>query len=88
MRGAVDRALALFDLTLSDPKLRGRTREICRAREVVCDFFCGGNLYQSDGSSLDRYFTVYAMAARLDREKRIASADATVATTRVSREPA
>lgn len=69
MLKAVDRALDLFDLTLADPRLHGRRKEICRAREVVCDFFYGDNVYKSDGPSLDRYFTTYAMAARLARER-------------------
>lgn len=64
MFGALERALELFDLTLADPKLRYRLKEICRAREVVCDFFYGDNSYQTDGESLDRYFTTYAIAAR------------------------
>ena len=61
---AVDRALELLDLTISDPKLLGRRKEICRAREVICDFFYGDNEYRSDGPSLDRYFTVFAIVAR------------------------
>lgn len=62
---AVERGLELFDLTLADPKHRGRTREICRAREVVCDFFFGDNEYGTDAESLDKYFLSYAIAARL-----------------------
>ncbi len=63
--GALDRALELFDLTLSDPKHRGaRLREICRAREVVCDFFFGENAYGSTPESLDNYFFAFALAAR------------------------
>jgi hypothetical protein len=45
-RGAFYRALELFDLTLSDPRLRQsppRLREIARAREVVADYFAGPN---------------------------------------------
>ena len=61
---AVDRALELFDLTLADPKLAGRRKEICRAREVVCDFFYGDNEYGSNAASLDKYFRPYALAAR------------------------
>ena len=44
LEGALDRALELFDLTLADPKHRGpRLRELCRTREVLCDFFFGEN---------------------------------------------
>ncbi len=65
---ALEAALELFDLTIADPKYRGlRLREICRAREVFCDFLVGENEYLSDGESLDRYFLEFAMAARKDR---------------------
>ena len=62
---ALERALELFDLTLSDKKWKNRAKEIARVREVVCDFFYGGNKYQSNASSLDRYFLHFAIAARL-----------------------
>lgn len=64
MNAALDRALELFDLTISDPKHRHRLKEICRSREVVCDFFFGDNEYHSSGISLDRYFTQFALSAR------------------------
>ena len=66
-RGALDRALELFDLTLADPRLRQtppRLREVARAREVVADFFVGPNQYRSTAASLQRYFDAYALAAR------------------------
>ncbi|HLD08298.1 MAG TPA: hypothetical protein VJB60_04515 [Candidatus Peribacterales bacterium] len=64
---ALDRALELFDLTIADPKHHGHCRELCRAREVVCDYFFGDNEYGSTPENLDRYFMVYAIAARRDR---------------------
>src|SRR3989344_6270088 len=60
---AVEKALELFDLTLADPRLRGRLREIGRAREVFCDAFCGGELYGSTFKSLMPYFDQFAFAA-------------------------
>ena len=63
-RPALDRCLELFDLTLADERWRGRRREIARAREVVCDFLVGDNLYGSSAESLDRYFLAFAVAAR------------------------
>ena len=70
MDGAVERALELFDFTMDDPRHRGpRLREICRAREVVCDYFWGDNEYHSTGESLDRYFLAYAGAARVRQGK-------------------
>ena len=65
--GAVYRALELLDLTLADSRHRqstARLREIARAREVVVDFFAGPNQYKSTGSSLQKYFDAYAVAAR------------------------
>jgi len=66
-RGALERALELFDLTLDDPRHRrspARLREIARAREVVVDFFDGSNQYHSTAASLQKYFDAYALAAR------------------------
>jgi hypothetical protein len=63
-QGAVDRALELFDLTLSDSRWRGRYREIARAREVFCDAIYGGKLYKSSLPDLVRYFDYFALAAQ------------------------
>jgi hypothetical protein len=63
-RPALDRCLELFDLTLGDERWRGRRREIARAREIVCDFLVGDNVYGSSVESLDRYFLPFAVAAR------------------------
>ena len=62
-RSALNRFLDLIDLTIADPRLRGRRKEICRVREIVCDYFVGGNIYRSTADSLDRYFMPYARAA-------------------------
>lgn len=64
MWSALERGLELFDLTVADPKLRHRLKEICRAREVVVDFLVGDNAYGSSAEDLERYFTAYALAAR------------------------
>jgi len=62
---ALTRALELFDLTIADERWRGpKRREICRAREVVCDFIVGDNEYGSSLESLDSYFIQFAMATR------------------------
>ena len=72
---ALERALELFDLTIADPRWRShRLGEICRAREVVCDFIAGDNVYGSTAESLDRYFLPFATAARLEYEARPLSA--------------
>lgn len=64
---AFERALELFDLTLDDPKHKGRYKEIARAREVVCDFFVGDNEYRSTAKSLENYFYPFNYAARKSR---------------------
>ena len=61
---AEERALELFDLTLSDPRWKGRRGEIARAREVFCDAIYGGQLYKSSLSDLTKYFDHFAFAAR------------------------
>ena len=63
---AVARALELIDLTLDDPRHRSsvaRLREICRAREVLVDFFAGTNQYGSTEVTLRKYFDAFAVAA-------------------------
>mgnify|MGYP001572676341 CR=1 FL=1 len=61
---ARDRALELFDLTLSDPRWRGRLREINRAREVFCDATEGGKTYGATLETLEPYFDRFALFAR------------------------
>lgn len=61
---AVERALELFDLTLSDPRWKGRRQEVARAREVFCDAAYDGALYKSSFSDLIQYFDNFAFAAR------------------------
>ena len=73
---ALVRALELFDLTISDRRWRGpELRELCRAREVVCDFLVGDNEYASSAASLDRYFLPFAVAG--NRERSVGAAAAT-----------
>lgn len=62
--GAVNRALDLFDLTIEDPRWRGRLREIARAREVFCDAVYGGKEYGTTFQNLQPYFDLFALAAR------------------------
>ncbi len=64
-QGAVDRALELFDLTLDDPRWRGRRTEIARAREVFCDTALGGTEYGTTLQDLEPYFDHFAFAARM-----------------------
>ncbi|MBI1754836.1 hypothetical protein HY250_02480 [Candidatus Azambacteria bacterium] len=66
-QNATDRALELFDLTLSDARWRGRLTEVGRAREVFCDAVLGGKEYGSSLADINRYFTHFAIAARQGR---------------------
>jgi len=67
MARAFERALDLLDLTLADPRWRGRLREIARARELLCDAASGGSEYGTTVEDLDRYFLAFAVAARSGR---------------------
>ena len=58
------RALELLDLSIADPRWKGRWKELARARELLCDAMFGGTAYGSDLASLDRYFFHFAVAAR------------------------
>lgn len=55
MNSAIDRTLELFDLSLAcnhDTKLS----ELCRAREEFCDYFFGGNSFNTDPAKMQRYY--------------------------------
>ena len=67
MTAAFERALELLDLTLADSRWRGRLKEIARARELLCDAVAGGGDYGTTLEALDRYFLVFAVAARRGR---------------------
>ena len=64
---AFSRALELLDLTIQDPRWKGRRKELTRAREFLCDAMLGGNAYGSNMVDLDRYFYYYALASRIGR---------------------
>ena len=58
------RALELLDLTITDPRWKGRRKELTRARTFLCDAMDGGKEHGSRLEDLDRYFLAYAVAAR------------------------
>ena len=62
---AFERALELIDLTINDKKnhKRGRLKELLRAREVLIDYFCFDNIYQSTDKSWQNYFLAFNYAA-------------------------
>jgi len=65
---ALERALELFDLTLADSRWIGRRNELCRAREVVCDFFAGSNAYHSTEKNIQTYFDTFAIQAWMQKQ--------------------
>jgi hypothetical protein len=67
MRAALERALELFDLTITDPRFVTERGEVVCASEVVCDFLVGDNDYQTTPGSLEAYFLAFATNARNDR---------------------
>ena len=64
---AFDRALALIDLTVTGDIRFSARREVCRARELLVDYFVGDNEYASTPDLLERYFDAFALKARLHR---------------------
>jgi hypothetical protein len=66
-RRALERGLELLDLTIADPKHRGRLRELTRLREVLVDYFWGDNVYGSSPRSWHGYFHPYGMAVSIAR---------------------
>lgn len=73
-RSALDRALELLDLTIADPKHRGRAgrlKELTRLREVLLDYFVGENEFGSSDTSWHNYFHPYGMAVALRKEREL-----------------
>ncbi|MEP7168018.1 MAG: hypothetical protein ABI855_01480 [Bacteroidota bacterium] len=65
--GSFFRALELLVLTISDKRWCEQLDELCRVKEVLCDAYCGGKLYNSDFISLEKYFNHFAVAARNEK---------------------
>ena len=55
---------SIWRLPIPAGKVAGRNS---RARELLCDAISGGKEYGSDFASLDRYFSLFAVAARAGR---------------------
>jgi hypothetical protein len=59
------RALDLLDLTISDKRWYGpRLKELCRVREILCDSFLGGVIYNTPIEYFSKYFYQFALIAR------------------------
>lgn len=58
------RTLDLLDLTISDKRWYGpKLKELCRLREVLCDSYFGGKLYNTPLEYFQKYFFQFALAA-------------------------
>jgi hypothetical protein len=62
---AIDRALELLDLTISDSRHSKRLKEIVRLREFLVDYFFGTNQYHSTEEYWNSYFFAFNYAARI-----------------------
>ena len=60
---ASDRALELFDLTLSDKRWKKRLFELGRMRDIFADAVLGGEEYASTLANLESYFDRFALLA-------------------------
>ena len=64
---ALDRALELINLTLVDPKNKGRLKEVARARELLVDYFLYDNEYCSNDKFWQDYFFTFNYIVALQR---------------------
>ena len=66
MLQALWRGLELFDVTI-DLTSGPRRRELCRVREVFCEFICGDDVYQITEEELLQYFDEFALSYNKQR---------------------
>lgn len=64
---AMERALELTDLTVSDPKNLNRLKEILRMREMLVDWYYFDNEYHSSDDLWQNYFLAFNHLARINR---------------------
>ena len=66
MEQCVSRALELLDLTIGTTSRDNpaKLKELCRAREEVCDYFFAGNEFHSSPEQIMRYYDAFALAAQ------------------------
>jgi hypothetical protein len=70
---AFEKALELFDLTLSDNRWKGRRKEVARSREFFCSLFQKQSYIKhldNDMEWLDNYFLQFGIYASLRKEKK------------------
>lgn len=64
---ALERALELLDLTISDPKNKARLKEIVRVRDMFADHYMGINEFSFTDEYWQQYFFDFAYAAAIAR---------------------
>ena len=66
MEQCVFRALELLDFTIAatDRGNRSRLKELCRARDEICDYFLADNELHSSPEQIMRYYDSFALAAQ------------------------
>lgn len=66
---AFERALELLDLTIADPKHKGkgRLKELVRMREALVDYFVYDNEYNSTDELWQNYFFAFNYAAAVKK---------------------
>ena len=66
MEQCVFRALELLDLTIdaASKNSQSRLKELCRAREEICDFFLADNKLRSSPEQIMKYYDAFALAAQ------------------------
>ena len=62
-----DEFFELLDLTIGDPKWKGRTRELMLLREIAEDMKAKARVYDVSVQELNEYFMGFAVAARKDK---------------------
>ena len=63
-KGAMFRALELFDLTINDSRWRGHLKEIGRVRELFCEAAEKGEIFNTTLKDLENYFMPFTLLAR------------------------
>ncbi len=66
-QAAFERVLDLIDLTVKDPKNKGRLREILRVREALIDYFLYDNEYNTTVEQWQNYFYQFNYAAAMKK---------------------
>jgi len=65
---AFERGLELLDLTIESNKDRSKLTELCRAREMLADYFYFDNIYHSTDKQWEDYFYNFNYAVALKRD--------------------